>query len=233
MPQWLRNSLSSSWGPHCREPRRLVRGYQRSLVASRVAISTVSFSTIAACLAPGTPQLLPDIVSQPAINPNPPQLDYPCFPPGLRLRLSQLFPVKPLRQGGQHRLLVPLQETPHSESIDRFLARLPSLWQQGEAHPLTRREFARPGTGVPGRLPSKACRATCCCGFRRTPTPTPRICWHGFGPHSGRFSDVQLRTLQRRVKDWRCVMAKRLVYATSDQPASERSEKVELVERNL
>ena len=28
-----------------------------------------------------------------------------------------------------------LQETPHSESVDRFLARLPSLWQQGEARP--------------------------------------------------------------------------------------------------
>ena len=47
--------------------------------------------------------------------------------------------------------------------------------------------------------------------------------------HPGRFSDAQLRTLQRRVKDWRGVMAKRLVYAASDEPVSERSEKVELV----
>ena len=46
--------------------------------------------------------------------------------------------------------------------------------------------------------------------------------------YPGRFSDAHLRTLQRRVKDWRGVMAKRLVYSTSDQPASERSEKVEL-----
>ena len=47
--------------------------------------------------------------------------------------------------------------------------------------------------------------------------------------YPGRFSDAHLRTLQRRVKDWRGVMAKRLVYPTSDEPASERSEKVELV----
>ena len=47
--------------------------------------------------------------------------------------------------------------------------------------------------------------------------------------YPGRFGDAHLRTLQRRVKDWRGVMAKKLVYAASDEPASERSEKVELV----
>ena len=36
-----------------------------------------------------------------------------------------------------------LQETPHSESIDRFLARLASLWQQGEARP-THKARVRP-----------------------------------------------------------------------------------------
>ena len=36
-----------------------------------------------------------------------------------------------------------LQEVPHRESIDRFLARLPSLWQQGEARP-THKERVRP-----------------------------------------------------------------------------------------
>ena len=47
--------------------------------------------------------------------------------------------------------------------------------------------------------------------------------------YPGRFEDAQLRTLQRRVKDWRGVMAKGLIYAASDEPASEPSEKVELV----
>ena len=36
-----------------------------------------------------------------------------------------------------------LQETPHSKSIDRFLARLPSLWQQGEVRP-THKARVRP-----------------------------------------------------------------------------------------
>ena len=47
--------------------------------------------------------------------------------------------------------------------------------------------------------------------------------------YPGRFEDAQLRTLQRRVKDWRGVMAKGLIYAASDEPASEPSEKAELV----
>ena len=44
-----------------------------------------------------------------------------------------------------------------------------------------------------------------------------------------RAARFPLRTLQRRVKDWRGFMAKKLVYAASDEPASERSEKVDLV----
>ena len=47
--------------------------------------------------------------------------------------------------------------------------------------------------------------------------------------YPGRFGDAQLRTLQRRVKDWRGVMAKGLIYAASDDPLSEPSEKAELV----
>ena len=47
--------------------------------------------------------------------------------------------------------------------------------------------------------------------------------------HPGRFSNAQLRTLQRRVKDWQGFMAKNLVYAAPDEPEPERIEKVELV----
>ena len=40
--------------------------------------------------------------------------------------------------------------------------------------------------------------------------------------HPGRCSDAQLRTLQRRVKGWRGAMARRLVYASSDERAVEQ-----------
>ncbi len=37
-----------------------------------------------------------------------------------------------------------------------------------------------------------------------------------------RYSDAPLRTLQSRVKDWPGVMAKRLVYAASDERSVEQ-----------
>ena len=46
--------------------------------------------------------------------------------------------------------------------------------------------------------------------------------------YPGRFGDAHLRTLQRRVKDWRGVMAKRLVYAASDEPEVEQRYRGEL-----
>ena len=49
-------------------------------------------------------------------------------------------------------------------------------------------------------------------------TSQSRSCREGTSPLS-----------QRRVKDWRGVMAKGLVYSASDEPVSERSEKVESV----
>ena len=47
-------------------------------------------------------------------------------------------------------------------------------------------------------------------------------------PNQGRFSDAQLRTLRCRVKDWRGVMAKRLVYAASGEPIPEPAHEGEL-----
>ena len=44
----------------------------------------------------------------------------------------------------------------------------------------------------------------------------------GHSPPPGRFTGTQLRALQRRVKDWRDIMAKRLVYAASDEHAVEQ-----------
>ena len=62
--------------------------------------------------------------------------------------------------------------TPHGESIDRFLAPCPTCGNRGKPDPPTGPKCARLATGVPGRTLSKACGATCCCGFKKTPTPT-------------------------------------------------------------
>ena len=35
--------------------------------------------------------------------------------------------------------------------------------------------------------------------------------------HPDRFTEAQLRTMQRRVKEWRGIMAKKLVHAGTDE----------------
>ena len=39
--------------------------------------------------------------------------------------------------------------------------------------------------------------------------------------HPDRFSDTHLKTLQRRVQQWRGIMAKKLVYTTAGEPMPE------------
>ena len=46
--------------------------------------------------------------------------------------------------------------------------------------------------------------------------------------HPDRFTEAQLRTMQRRVKELRGIMAKKIVYATTDEAFSELSELPEL-----
>ena len=43
-----------------------------------------------------------------------------------------------------------------------------------------------------------------------------------------RFSDTHLRTLQRRVQQWRGIMAKKLVYTTAGEPRAEPAAMPEL-----
>ena len=39
--------------------------------------------------------------------------------------------------------------------------------------------------------------------------------------HPDRFTEAQLRTMQRRVKEWSCIMAKELVYAGTEETFAE------------
>ena len=122
-----------------------------------------------------------------------------------------------------------LQETPHSESVDRFLARLPSLWQQGEVRPTHKARVRPPRHWRTRKDPFEGVWCEVLLWLQKDPdTNAKDLLANLREAYPGRFGDAQLRTLQCRVKDWRGVMAKRLVYAASDGPASERSEKVEL-----
>ena len=123
-----------------------------------------------------------------------------------------------------------LQEAPHGESIDRFQARLPSLWQLGEARPTHKARVRPPRHWRTRKDPFEGVWCDVLLWLQKDPdTNAKDLLARLRSAHLGRFSDAHLRTLQRRAKDWCGGMAKRLVYAASDEPVSERSEKVELV----
>ena len=107
---------------------------------------------------------------------------------------------------------------PQSESLEHFLSSPPELWQQGEVRPT--------------HAPKKRTRR----GQRTRPDPFGGVwCeilnWLQQQPdlkaaelldrlmarYPGRYSRRQPRTLQRRVRQWRTVVAKQLVYASAEQ----------------
>ena len=99
----------------------------------------------------------------------------------------------------------------HGESLERFLARLPSLWQQGEPRP-THQERVRPPRHWRTRKdPFEGVWCNALLWLERDPDTTAKdLMARLSAAHPERFSDTQLRTLQRRVKDWRGVMARKL-----------------------
>ena len=66
------------------------------------------------------------------------------------------------------------QDAAHGESLERFLARLPILWQQGEPRPTHKERVRPPRHRRTRKIPSKASGAMCCCGSRETRTRRPR-----------------------------------------------------------
>ena len=91
--------------------------------------------------------------------------------------------------------------------LDGFLRSLKLVWRAGEVRPTHRLARDRRDTGVLGRIRSR----------RRGPVSSrPQSDGEGAlrrlrQQHPGTFLPGQLRTLQRRVKDWRRLAARRLV----------------------
>ena len=71
--------------------------------------------------------------------------------------------------------------------------------------------------------------ATCCSGCSEDPDATAEALLERLqSNYPDRFTDAQLRTLQRSVRSWRGIMAKKLVYAVAGEPRPEFHEIPEL-----
>ena len=107
-----------------------------------------------------------------------------------------------------------MRETPSGESLEQFLAKLPSLWQQGEVSPTHVVKVRAPRHWRTRKDPFKGVWADVLAWLQAEPDATGKALMGRLQlEHPDRFSEAQLRTMQRRLKEWRGIMAKELVYA--------------------
>ena len=107
-----------------------------------------------------------------------------------------------------------VRRTPHGESLSKFLAKLPRLWRQGEVRPTHTAPVRKPRHWRTRKDPFEGVRGNVLVWLQAEPDATGKALMARLqSEHPDRFSEAQLRTLQRRLKEWRGIMAKELVYA--------------------
>ena len=142
----------------------------------------------------------------------------------LRLQCKQLDPVELLHRirEGQSALaaLVSTESSPQGpgrESLDQFLAQLPRLWQAGEVRPTHQTQSSKPRHWRTRKDLFEAVWYDVLYWLQQEPDVTAKALFERLeDEYHGHFHDGQLRTLQRRVREWRTIMAKKLVYACID-----------------
>jgi len=103
---------------------------------------------------------------------------------------------------------------PSRDSLEQFLAKLPQLWRAGEVRPTHRKQQEKPRNWRTRKDPFEGVWSDILLWLQKDPDATAKSLFQRLRTsHPGRFSDGQLRTLQRRIKGWREVMARDLVYA--------------------
>jgi hypothetical protein len=103
---------------------------------------------------------------------------------------------------------------PHRDAdLDRFLKSLASPWRDGEVRP-THRVGPKPARHWRTREdPFESVWPRVVTWLESEPDRTAKELLERLRHESGAFTDGQLRTLQRRVKEWRRMAARRLVFA--------------------
>jgi len=143
----------------------------------------------------------------------------------LRRRRQQLDPVKLLHRirQGQSALAAltstaPVAQGPGRESLEQFLSQLPRLWRDGEVRPTHRSKSSKPHYWRSRKDPYEGVWCEVLDWLQQEPDVTAKSLLKRLqDKYPGRFSDGQLRTLQRRVKEWRKIMARELIFASEEQ----------------
>ena len=115
-----------------------------------------------------------------------------------------------------------VRETPQGESLSKFLAKLPRLWRQGEVRPTHAARVRGPRRWRTRKDPFEGVWGEVLVWLQAEPDATGKALMARLqSEHSDQFTEAQLRTMQCRLKEWRGIMAKTLVYATANETFAE------------
>ena len=107
------------------------------------------------------------------------------------------------------------------ESLEQFLAGLSELWRQGEARPTHRSSTPRPRDWRTRQDPFEKVWPEILLWLQEEPDATAKSLLERLNQkYPNQFPAGQLRTLQRRVRDWRRVMARNLVLGCHEGQAT-------------
>lgn len=121
-----------------------------------------------------------------------------------------------------------LRSGPERENLEQFLARLPELWREGEVRPTHRKAESQPRSWRTRQDPFESVWPEILLWLQENPDATGKSLLEQLHrEYPGRFTPGQLRTLQRRLQEWRRVMARGLVYGCQD--GNERDEQPILI----
>jgi hypothetical protein len=141
----------------------------------------------------------------------------------LRAERTQMDPLELLHRirEGQAALAAlgsgELGSGPGRESLEQFLNKLPKLWREGEVRPTHRKEAAQPRAWRTRQDPFEGVWPEILLWLQADPEATAQSLMERLHEqYPGRFPEGQLRTLQRRIREWRRVMAQELVHTCLD-----------------
>ncbi len=143
----------------------------------------------------------------------------------LRECQADLDPVKLLKDlRGTQAALAQLtnsasEESQTDTSMESFLAQLPELWRLGEVRPTHRRRPAQVRTWRTRADPFETVWPKARKWLEQEPDITGKALFARIREHHpGEFASGQLRTLQRRVQEWRKAMARQLLAISTAEP---------------
>ena len=115
-----------------------------------------------------------------------------------------------------------VRETPPGESLNKFLAKLPRLWRQGEVRPTHAARVRGPRHWRTRKDHFEGVWGNVLVWLQAEPDAAGKALMGRLqAEHPDRFSEAPLRIMQRRVKEWRGIMAKELVYAGTAAASTE------------